>query len=141
MPDTTSLSSEDSALEEEEVASDTGAGAFATMQAAVRSLHEAGVNILVGVDAANLGTWYGVSMHREMQLLVDIGMTPVEVLHGATAAAADAFRLNDRGHIAPGYRADMILVEGDPTVDILRTRKLHTIWKAGIRLEKTKPDN
>ncbi len=100
---------------------------------AVRLLHEAGVPILVGTDAPNPGTFYGVSMHRELELLVRAGLTPLEALAGATSRAAAAFDLEDRGRIAPGLRADLLLVEGDPTTDIMQSRDVSGIWKEGRR--------
>lgn len=100
---------------------------------AVRLLHEAGVPILAGSDAPNPGTFNGSSMHRELELLVRAGLTPLEALAGATSAAADAFDLQDRGRIAPGLRADLVLVEGDPTTDILQSRLVSGIWKEGRR--------
>jgi imidazolonepropionase-like amidohydrolase len=106
---------------------------MAHARAAVRLLHEAGAVILAGTDAPNPGTVHGASLHRELELLVDAGLSPIEALHAATAAAADAFHLPDRGRIAPGLRADVVLVAGDPTTDILDTRDVVGIWKEGRR--------
>ena len=100
---------------------------------AVRRLHRAGVPVLAGTDAPNPGTYHGVSMHEELELLVRAGLTPVEALAAATSATADAFGLDDRGRIAPGARADVWLVDGDPTTDILATRAIEGIWKEGRR--------
>jgi len=96
-----------------------------------RQMHAAGGVILAGTDAPNPGTAYGLSMHRELELLVDAGLTPTEALEAATAATAAAFGLDDRGRIAPGLRADLVLVEGDPTTDITDTRNLVAIWRNG----------
>ncbi len=110
--------------------------AFRTMIEAARSLYDGGVILLAGTDPANLGTWYGASVHRELELFVHaVGMTPVEALRAATSAAADAFRLYDRGRIATGLRADLVLLDGNPTVNILDTRKLAGVWKGGVRLQ------
>ena len=105
--------------------------AFAT----VRLLHEAGVPVLVGSDGPNPGTALGPSVHREMELLVtEVGMTPLEALRAATSATADAFELEEwRGRIVEGGRADVVLVEGDPTTDILDTRNISALWKEGRR--------
>jgi imidazolonepropionase-like amidohydrolase len=104
--------------------------------AAVRQLKAAGVPILAGTDAPNPGTAHGVSLHRELELLVAAGLTPVEALVAATAAPAAAFGLKDRGRIAPGLRADLLLVDGDPTRDITATRSIATIWKGGVPLDR-----
>ena len=98
----------------------------------VRGLHGAGVRILAGTDAPNPGTAYGETLHTELSLLVEAGLSPVEALAAATSAAAGAFRLVDRGRIAPGLRADLVLVEGDPSRDIGATRKIAAVWKHGV---------
>jgi imidazolonepropionase-like amidohydrolase len=105
----------------------------------VRTLHEAGVDILAGTDAANPGTAHGASMHGELELLVRAGLTPVEALAAATSVPARRFRLEDRGRIAPGKRADLLLVDGDPTRDILATRAIVTVWKNGYAVARTQP--
>lgn len=106
--------------------------------ASAKLLHDAGIPILAGTDAGNPGTAHGASMHGELALLVKAGLSPVEALHTATALPAKTFNLNDRGRIAVGMRADMILVDGDPTKSIADTRKIEFIWKNGYRLERLK---
>lgn len=103
---------------------------------AVRALRAAGVEILAGSDAPNLGTAQGASMHEELALLVDAGLTPVEALAAATSHPARRFALPDRGRIVRGARADLLLVDGDPTVDIRATRAIVSIWKNGARIER-----
>lgn len=104
--------------------------------AATRQLHAEGVPILAGSDAPNTGTIHGATIHRELELLVRAGLSPVAALVAATAAPARAFGLEDRGRIAPGLRADLVLVDGDPTSEIIDTRKVVEIWKGGTRLER-----
>jgi len=101
----------------------------------VRLLHEAGVPILVGSDGPNPGTALGPSVHREMELLVHgAGFSPVEALRAATSVTATAFGLEEwRGRIIEGGRADVILVGGDPTTEILATRDVLAVWKEGRR--------
>jgi imidazolonepropionase-like amidohydrolase len=95
------------------------------------AMQRAGVPVLAGTDAGNAGTQYGISMHHEMAALVGAGLTPVQALAAATSAPAKAFRLGQRGRIANGYKADLLLVEGDPTVDINATRRIVAVWKDG----------
>lgn len=97
----------------------------------IAAFHKAGVPILAGSDAPNPGTWMGVSLHRELELLVKSGLTPVEALVAATSAPADAYRIAGRGRIARGTAADLLLVEGDPTRDITATRAIAEVWKDG----------
>ena len=98
-------------------------------------LHAAGVPILAGTDSPA----HGLLIHRDLELLVQAGLTPAEALTAATANPANAFGLADRGRIAPGLRADLLLVQGDPTADIKATRKIQRIWKAGVEVDRPLP--
>ena len=109
---------------------------FANALAAVRALHSAGVPVLAGTDAPNPGTTHGASIHRELELLVQAGLTPIEALRSATSIPAKTFGLNDRGRIAPGLRADLLLVKGDPTQDVFATRDIVSIWKTGVETDR-----
>lgn len=103
---------------------------------AVRQCKVYGVRILAGTDAPNPGTLHGVSLHHELELLVRAGLSPKEALAAATSVPAEAFGLSDRGRIAPGLRADLVLVQGDPTVDITATRAIVGVWKQGVPLDR-----
>jgi imidazolonepropionase-like amidohydrolase len=115
-----------------------GARSCAGTQEAIRQLVRLRVPVLTGTDAPTPGHTYGASLHAELALLVEVGMTPIQALTAATSAPAAAFRLTDRGRVAPGLRADLVLVEGDPTTDILATRRIAVVWKQGVRIERTK---
>jgi imidazolonepropionase-like amidohydrolase len=110
---------------------------LAHAQAAVGALHRAGVSILAGTDAPAPGLAHGLSLHRELELLVLSGLTPLAALSSATSQPARAFGFRDRGRIAPGLRADLLLVNGDPTVDIKATRDIAGIWKLGVPHSRT----
>nr|WP_252508926.1 amidohydrolase family protein [Paenibacillus peoriae] len=105
----------------------------------VMDLHRVGVDILVGTDVSpvpvpNLGGLaHGASVHHEMQLLVRAGFTPIEALRSATSKPARRFGLNDRGSIAVGGRADLILVNGDPTTNISDTLSIEAVWFKGVQ--------
>ena len=94
--------------------------------AAVGQLRSQGVPILAGSDG------FPFMLHHELELLVMAGLTPREALVAATSASALSFGLEDRGRVAPGYRADLLLVRGNPTVDILATRDIIQVWKLGV---------
>lgn len=106
---------------------------LAHAQAAVAALHRAGVPILAGTDAPAPGMAHGVSLHHELELLVLSGLTPPQALAAATSRTARAFGFHDRGRIATGLRADLLLVNGDPTADIRATRDIAGVWKLGTR--------
>jgi Amidohydrolase family/Complex I intermediate-associated protein 30 (CIA30) len=95
----------------------------------LKALH---VPILAGTDAPNPGTAHGASIHRELELLVRSGLTPQEALASATSVPAAAFHIGDRGVIAPGKRADLLLVKGNPTQEIAATRDIVSVWKLGV---------
>lgn len=75
-------------------------------------------------------------MHGELELLVRAGLSPLQALRAATSVSAKAFRLTDRGRIARGMRADLLLVDGDPTTDITATRGIAGIWKGGVAVDR-----
>ncbi|HET9210990.1 MAG TPA: amidohydrolase family protein [Thermoanaerobaculia bacterium] len=101
----------------------------------VGRFHAAGIPVLTGSDTP----LHGLTVHRDLELLVESGLTPLQALIGATSAAARAYGLGDRGRIAPGLRADLLLVEGDPTVNIKATRALRKIWKGGVEVVRPIP--
>ena len=100
-------------------------------RAVVAALRKAGVTVLAGTDAGNAGTQYGASLHHELAALVQAGMSPTEALVAATSAPVKAFRLPARGAIMKGFKADLVLVEGDPSRDIGATRRIVEVWKDG----------
>ncbi|MEW6023728.1 MAG: CIA30 family protein [Pseudomonadota bacterium] len=104
---------------------------LAAPKAVTAALAKAGVPVLAGTDAGNPGTQYGVSMHRELKALVDAGLTPSQALAAATSVPAQVFKLGKRGRIEQGYKADLLLVEGNPAADILATRRIVEVWKDG----------
>jgi imidazolonepropionase-like amidohydrolase len=97
----------------------------------VRRLADAGVTLLAGTDAPSPGTAFGASLHRELELLVRCGISPARALEAATAEPARMFGLADRGRIAAGQRADLVLLSGDPLTDITETRSIEWIWRGG----------
>jgi len=69
---------------------------------------------------------------REMELMAEYGMAPIDVLRSATSVNADVFRLSDRvGRLRQGLQADLVSVAGDPTVDIRTIRKVTLVVKSG----------
>lgn len=104
----------------------------------VTAMHRAGVPIVAGTDANNIPVMRvekGKSLHHELRLLVRAGLSPTEALSSATSLAAKYFHLADRGRILPGLKADLVLVEGNPTEDITATRRINRIWSAGEEIE------
>jgi imidazolonepropionase-like amidohydrolase len=109
---------------------------YAAAEKSVRQLLAANVPILAGSDAPNPGTAHGAALHRELELLVGAGLTPVQALAAATSVPAKAFRIDDRGRIATGLRADLVLIDGDPTKEITATRSIAGVWKGGVPVDR-----
>jgi hypothetical protein len=86
----------------------------------------------------NPGMIIGASLHRELELLVAGGLTPLEALKGATSIPAEKFSVEGRGMIKPGFQADLLLVNGDPTKDVKATRQIIDVWKDGVRVDRAK---
>jgi imidazolonepropionase-like amidohydrolase len=110
---------------------------YRNARASVATLHAAGIPILAGTDAnaapgAPAAVPHGQSLHHELALLVDAGLSNVDALRAATCLPATHFGLDDRGRIEVGLRADLILLDGDPTADIAATQQLRGVWCGGI---------
>jgi imidazolonepropionase-like amidohydrolase len=88
----------------------------------------AGVTIINGSD---VGAYPHGDNAREIELLVEYGMTPVQALQSATSTIAKVLKLDDRGIIAPGLLADLVAVDGDPTHDIHVLHDVHLVMKGG----------
>src|SRR5216117_4013781 len=100
---------------------------FANMVKLVRMLHDAGVPIVAGTDGLA-----GFALHRELELYAQAGIPAAEVLRIATLGAATVMHRDDKlGSIAPGKLADLVIVDGDPTVRISDIRRVRTVVKDG----------
>src|SRR3712207_2174842 len=98
---------------------------IAEKRASVAAALRAGVTICNGSD---VGVFAHGDNARELELLVDYGLTPVQALRAATSADAKALHLDDRiGSIRPGLLADIIAVTGDPTADIAAVRRVQFV--------------
>jgi Amidohydrolase family len=101
--------------------------AFPAILRLLKAIHDAGVTIIPGTDALA-----GYTLHHELELYVQAGIAPSEVLRMATWTPALVMGADkDRGVIAPGKLADMILVDGDPTMNIRDINKITTVIKGG----------
>ena len=112
---------------------------YACAKDTVSALHSAGVPIFVGTDS-NSGlespVSHGESIHRELELLVDAGLSVMEALRAATVEPAKYFGMNDRGVVEPGRRADLVLLSHSPVHDIRNTRTIKRVWCRGVEIER-----
>jgi imidazolonepropionase-like amidohydrolase len=105
----------------------------------VTALREAGVTVLAGTDAnAQPGisskVAHGESLHQEFELLVEAGMSTIDVLRAATILPAQCFGLEDHGVIEVGKRADLVLLADDPIKSIHATRSIRKVWCCGSEI-------
>ncbi len=112
-------------------------GYDAHLGANVKKLADAKVTLLVGTDAGLPGIFQGASIHREMQALVEAGLSNADVLRAATSVPAhllDPSRVF--GVIKAGAVADALLIDGDPLEDISATERIVSLWKGGLRVQR-----
>jgi imidazolonepropionase-like amidohydrolase len=103
----------------------------------LKTLADAGILIGMGTDTASpndLGRWPGYFEHVEMEMMVQAGLTPMQVIKAATGDAARIMKLNDLGTLAPGKAADLLVLNADPLANIRNTRQIDSVWIAGRKL-------
>jgi imidazolonepropionase-like amidohydrolase len=99
----------------------------------IKALHDQGGLIVTGTDPVLPVLVPGYSLHRELQNLVEAGLTPLEAIQAATLNAATALGLAaERGTIEAGKTADLVIVEGDPAEDITAIANTVLVFKAGV---------
>lgn len=98
----------------------------------VSEMNRAGVRILAGTDtAAGVRVYPGFSLHEELELLVQAGLTPMQALQSATKNPGEYLGFADTGTIERGKRADLVLLDANPLTDIKNTRKIQSVVLAG----------
>jgi len=100
------------------------------------SIFSAFPHYLAGSGSDAMGTMPGISLHTELELLVRLGLSPREALAAATENYSLQFGWNEIGLVAPGRRADVLVVDGDPTVNIWNARRISTLIVNGEVLDR-----
>ena len=102
----------------------------------VAQMQKVGVKILAGTDAPAPYVFPGSSLHDELQLLVEAGLTPLEALQSATKSPAEFLHTpKDSGTVEKGKLADLVLLDANPLDDIRNTRKIHDVILRGKLLD------
>lgn len=100
----------------------------------VRQFVAAGGRVATGTDASNQLLIPGVGVHREMELLVHAGLSPLEALRAATLRGAELLRADTLGRLRPNAVADLVVLGGDPLADIRNTRQIVRVMLGGVWL-------
>jgi len=99
----------------------------------LKKLSDAGITIVMGTDAGNIGTLHGPSIYREMRLMQESGLTPLEVLRSATTNGAKALGLEGKvGAITPGMLADLVILDADPLADTANLARVFRTIKGAV---------
>src|SRR5258708_1661676 len=98
----------------------------------LRRIWDAGIPIVMGTDAGNIGTLHVPSVFREMEIMTQAGLTPLQVLRSATSNGAKAMGMErEIGTLAPGKLADLVILDADPLADVMNLSKIHRVIKDG----------
>jgi imidazolonepropionase-like amidohydrolase len=101
----------------------------------LKRLSDAGVLIAFGTDSGQPGRFPGFFEHWEMELMVQAGLTPMQVIQSFSKNSADVLGAKSLGMITPGKAADIVVLDRDPLADIRNTRSIHAVYLAGKRYQ------
>ena len=102
----------------------------------LKTLSDAGVRIAMGTDTGPAGRWQGFFEHLELEMMVESGMTPMQVLVAATSDAAECHGKGaEFGSLRPGASADLLVLAANPLENIRNTRQIKSVWVGGRRIE------
>src|SRR5499427_2781393 len=109
---------------------------YAILQKNVAKLAAAGARIILGSDTGLEDHPFGFAEQKELQMMAEAGMTPAQVIVAATSRSAEFLGLTDRGVIAPGKRADLLVLDANPLDDIRNTRRISGMYLAGKEVDR-----
>jgi imidazolonepropionase-like amidohydrolase len=104
-------------------------------------MHAAGIAIMAGTDSTAPNLVPGFALHDSLADLVQAGLTPMQALQAATSKPAEFLnRSNEQGTIAPGQRADLVLLDANPLADIHNTEEIRAVFLKGKCLDRAALD-
>jgi imidazolonepropionase-like amidohydrolase len=109
---------------------------YAILERSIAKLSAAGASIVLGSDTGLEDQTFGWTEQKELELMVAAGMTPSQVIVAATSRAAELVGLSDRGTLAPGKRADLLVLDANPLDDIRNTRRIAKLYLAGGEVDR-----
>ncbi len=109
---------------------------YAILQRSLAKLNKAGARIILGSDTGLEDHFFGYAEQRELEAMVGAGMTPAQVIVAATSRPAEYLGLRGWGRLAPGTRADFLVLAGNPLDDIRQTRRLEAVYFDGREVNR-----
>ncbi len=109
---------------------------YAILQKSVAKLAKAGAKLMLGADTGLRDHIFGWAEQKELQFMAEAGMTPMQVIVAATSRPAEFLGLPDRGTLAAGKRADLLVLDANPLDDIKNTRRIYKLYLAGFEVDR-----
>jgi imidazolonepropionase-like amidohydrolase len=110
---------------------------YTILQNSVAKLSTAGARIILGSDTGLEDNFFGYAEQKELELMVEAGMTPGDVIIAATSRSAEFLGTTDRGSLVPGKRADFLVLDANPLDDIRNTRRIAKMYLAGAEVDRS----
>jgi len=110
---------------------------YAILRASVAKLAKAGAKIVLGADTGLRDHIFGWAEQKELEFMAEAGMSPLQVIVASTSRAAQFMGLNDRGVLAPGKRADFLVLDANPLQDIRNTRSIAKLYVLGKEVDRS----
>ncbi len=109
---------------------------YGSIHGSLAKLNAAGARIILGCDTGLPDHFHGYAEQRELELMASVGMSPMQVIVAATSRAAEYLKLADSGSLAPGKRADFLVLDANPLDDVRNTRRIAKLYISGQEIDR-----